>query len=98
MDQQRSEIAQREQHCMEIATSKTSDEVARIRIAQAPTADEEILIAKDQGKRELLRCKAVAQQENEALSSQEHAEYQQQGQEERDRSSLMMMLMTSRPH
>ncbi len=98
MDQQRAEIAQREQHCMEIATSKTSDEVARIRSAQEPTADEEILIAKDQGKRELQRCKEEADRAKEELSSRERAEYQQQGEEERQRSSLMMMLTTSRPH
>ena len=98
MDQQRAEIARREQHCMEIATSKTSDEIARIRSAQEPTADEEILIAKDQGKRELQRCKEEADRAKEELSSRERAEYQQQGEEERQRSSLMMMLTTSRPH
>ena len=97
MEQRSAEIAQRERHCIDAAMSKTSDEVARIGIAQEPTANEETRIAKAEGEHQLQRCIVEAERENDELSSQERAEYKQQAEEERQRSSLMMILTTSRP-
>jgi hypothetical protein len=44
------------------------------------------------------RCEAEAEREREALASHERDEYQLQGDEERARGSLMMIMTTSRPH
>ena len=97
MKQRSGEIAQRERRCLEGAMSQTRDEVARIRIAHEPFAEERTRIAEDEGERELGRCRAEADQEKEELSARERAEYGLRGDEERERSSLMMVLTTSRP-
>ncbi|HXN85821.1 MAG TPA: hypothetical protein VN867_07095 [Candidatus Binataceae bacterium] len=96
--QQSAAIAQRERQCMEHATSQTNDELARIESSHDTFAHDHIQAAKDDGKRELLWCKVEADQEQKQLSSRELAEYQTQGEEERQRSSLMMIMTTSRLH
>jgi hypothetical protein len=45
-----------------------------------------------------LQCDADAQRATDELFSKERAEYESQAQEDRDRSTLMMMLTTSRLH
>jgi hypothetical protein len=96
-EQQSGEIAQRERRCEDGAASRTGDEIARIRIGHEPFAEEHVRLAQDEGEQELSQCKANADREKEELSSQERSEYELQGREERERSSLMMVLTTSRP-
>jgi hypothetical protein len=91
------EIARRERHCVDRAISQTSDEIDRIGMDNEPFAEDRVRIAAEEGERKVSRCGAEASQENEEISWRERAEYQLRGEEERERSSLMMVLTTSRP-
>lgn len=91
------EIAVREQQCIDETETRSNDQVARIAAASDP--DEEMLMQKanDERDRELYQCRTAADRENDELTSSERAQYQDDVQDERDRSALMMILTTSSP-
>lgn len=96
--QQSQRIAELEQQCIEEATRNTNAELEHI--ARTPDSLTQLrnqaAIATGQG--EIARCKTEAEHLNEQISLQKRAEYQRQGEEERQRSSLMSILTTSRTH
>ena len=48
--------------------------------------------------RKVLECKAKATRDRDELSARARAAYQDNAQEKRDQESLMMILITSKPH
>ena len=97
--QERSEaIAAQERACKASVEKQTNDEVARIGAARDGFTESRMTSAKEQKHRQLAKCTADAQRATDELLSKERAEYESQAQEDRDRSTLMMMLLTSRPH
>jgi hypothetical protein len=52
----------------------------------------------DERDKDMSKCEAEEERENEELYSQERKEYVLQAEHERDQNTLMMILTTSRPH
>jgi hypothetical protein len=94
--QKSQEITQSERQCIARAARNASEEMAQINAAGDSLTELRTRTATTQAKREVAACKAEADRLNEKVSSQERAEYQRQEDEERERSSLMMTITTSR--
>jgi hypothetical protein len=93
------EISEREQQCIRAALIRSKDQIARIDVSpelNLSTGLQMRNIANDRD-RELSECKAYADREEEKLSACQRAEYQSRAKDERERSSLMMILTTPRP-
>jgi hypothetical protein len=93
------EISERDQQCIRAVLIRSNDQIARIAAGpklNSSTGLQMQNIANDRD-RELAKCKANADREEEELSACQRAEYQSRAKDERERSSLMMILTTSRP-
>ena len=97
--QERSQaIAAQERACKDSVEKRTDDELARIEASRDAFTESKTMSANEQKQRQLAKCTADAQRATDELFSKERADYESQAQEDRDRSTLMMMLITSRPH
>ncbi len=90
------EIARREAQCENAAAKRGADEIARV--APDASAQSRKSSAEDERDREISRCRAEADRANDQLSASERAEYELEGQQERDRAALMMTLTASSFH
>lgn len=91
------EISEREHQCIDAAVTRSNGQLARITPASDPGSNAGVRrqrVSNDR-ERELAKCKATADREQDELSARERAEYQRQAEEERSRSSLMSILTTS---
>ena len=97
LEEERRIIAEREQQCIDNTLTHSRDEMAHI--AATSDASVELLTqrAKNERDRELSECRAKADSENAEISARERDEYALQAQQEHDRATLMMILMTTRP-
>lgn len=98
MRQQGREIAGREQRCIDETTQRAADRIATAAAAPDAFAELEIQADGNQRDREVARCRAQAERENDALASSERNDYEVQARQEQDRAALMMILTTSHPH
>ena len=97
--QERSQaIAAQERACKDSVEKRTNDELSRIEALSDDFTESRMTSVNEQKHRQLLKCRADAQNATDELFSKERAEYESRAQEERDRSALMMILTTSRPH
>ena len=93
---QSEEISTREQQCIKEAVSHSNEQAARVPTpdafaaqgARQADADEDL---------EISQCKNAAQRDQAELAVREREEYADQVQQQRDRASLMAILITSRP-
>ncbi|HEV3109511.1 MAG TPA: hypothetical protein VGY99_03375 [Candidatus Binataceae bacterium] len=90
-------IVAQERACKNSVEKQTKDQLTQIDASDGFTQSK-MKSANDQKQRQLLQCDADAQRATDELFSKERAEYESQAQEDRDRSTLMMMLTTSRLH
>jgi hypothetical protein len=94
------EISGREQQCIRAALIRSNDQTAQIAASpglNSNTGVEMQNIVNDRD-RELSKCKANADHEEEELSVCQRADYESRAKDERERSALMMILTTSQPH
>jgi hypothetical protein len=94
------EIPEREQQCIHAALIRSNDQTAQITARpglNSNTGVEMQNIVNDRD-RELSKCQANAEHEEEELSACQRAEYESRAKDERERSALMMILTTSQPH
>ena len=94
------EISEREHQCILATVVRSNDQIVRIASTFDLIANAGVLIqtvAKDRD-RELAKCKATANREEDELSARERAEYERQAKQERERNSLMSTLTTSLSH
>ncbi len=91
-------IAAQERACKDSVEKRTNDELSQIEARSDDFTESRMTSANEQKHRQLLKCRADAQNATDELFSKERAEYESRGQEERDRSALMMILTTSRLH
>jgi hypothetical protein len=97
--QERSQaISAQERACKASVDKRTDDELAQIQASRDSFTESKTMSANQHKQRQLAKCTADAQQATDELFSKERADYESQAQEDRDRSTLMMMLITSRPH
>lgn len=91
------EISERERQCISATVTRSNNQVARIASSSDPPGNAGIriqMVANDRD-REVAKCKATAEREDNDLSARERAEYQRQAKEQRERNSLMSILTTS---
>ncbi len=97
--QERSQAIATQQHeCKDNVEKRTNYELAQIEATRDDFTESRITSENEWKHRQLAKCRADAQRAADALSSKDRAEYESQAQDDRDRSTLMMMLITSRPH
>jgi hypothetical protein len=92
-------ISEREQQCIRAALIRSNDQITRVAASPVPDSPavmqtQKLVNEKDQ---ELAKCKANADQEEAELSACQRAEYESKARDERDRSTLFSILMTSLP-
>ena len=90
------EISERERQCISAALIRSNDQIARIAASpdlNSNTGLEMQNVVNDRD-RELSKCKANADHEEEELSACQRAEYASRLKDERERSALMMILTT----
>jgi hypothetical protein len=92
-------ISERERQCIRAALMGSNNQIARIAASPDPNspAGLQTQILVNDRDRDLAKCKANADREEEELSACQRAEYQSRTKDESDRSSLIMVLTTSRP-
>ena len=98
--QESREIAERERQCIRAAVISRNNQIAQITAIPDPNADTAVrtqMVANDR-QRELSKCKANADRQEDELAARERAEYESRAKDERERNSLMMILTTSLPH
>ena len=90
-------IAAREKQCIDKTLTRSRDEMAGT--TATPDASVQLQIQKEgrERDRELLECRARADQENAEIYAHERDEYELQAQQEHHQAALMMILTTSRP-
>ena len=94
---QSQEISEREHQCIRATVTRSNDQIARIASTSDPTENDGVrmqMVANERD-RELAKCKATTEREEDEVSARERAEYQRQAKEERERNSLMSILTTS---
>lgn len=93
------EISEHERQCIRATVIRSNDQLAKIAATPDFDADTQMLtqMVTNERDRELSECKANAKREEDKLSVRERAEYASRAKEERQRSSLMMILTTSLP-
>jgi hypothetical protein len=91
-------ISAQERACKDSVEKRTNYELARIEVPRDDFTESRMMSENEQKQRQLAKCTADAQSATDELSSKDRAEYESQAQDDRDRSALMMMLITSRPH
>jgi hypothetical protein len=89
-------INERENRC--ISQALKSNDRPRTGARPGDSNDLQKQISEPDGNRRLLACITTADRAREKLSERERAIYAYHLQEEQDRDSLMMILITSRPH
>jgi hypothetical protein len=94
-EQESRKIAQRENRCIGGTLTPRDSVIANVATNPGATANPQT----NAGERErrLLECRANADHQRGELSARERADYQERAQEQHDRNSLMMILITSRP-
>jgi hypothetical protein len=97
-EQEIRKIDEGENRCVSEAVKSSDRQIASIGASSSASADQQTQKLAAQRDRRLLECRADADREREELTARERADYQDRAQEERDRSSLMMILTTSRLH
>lgn len=98
LEERNQKIAERAQQCKEEVEKRSKDEIAQITATPGASIKKRTEIAESERKNGLSRCQAEADRANDELSSTERSDYERRAEEERDRSALMMMFITSRPH
>jgi hypothetical protein len=93
---QSEEISDREQQCIKEAVGRSNDPAAQVARPDVP-AGQMAQQADANEDHEISRCKDTAQHDQAALAARARAEYEDEIQEQRDRASLMGILITSRP-
>ncbi len=91
-------IAAQERACKASVEKRTNDDLAPIAAGRENFTQTTVISANEQKHRQLAKCITDAQRATDELSSKERPEYESRAQEDCDRSTLMMMLITSRPH
>jgi hypothetical protein len=89
-------IVTREKQCIDKTLTRSRDEMA----GTTATPDASVQLQQKEGRerdRELLECRARADQENAEIYAHERDEYELQAQQEHHQAALMMILITSRP-
>ncbi len=97
LEKRNQKIAERTRQCKEEVEKRSKDEIARITASPDASTQKRTEVAESERESGLSRCKADADRATDELSSTQRSEYGRRAQEERDRSSLMMIFMT-RPH
>jgi len=97
--QESQEISGHERQCIRATVIRSNDQLARIAATPDFDPNTEILtqMVTNERDRELSECRAKAKREEDELSVRERAEYASRAKDERERSSLMMILTTSLP-
>jgi hypothetical protein len=92
-------ISERERQCIGAALMRTNNQIARFATSPDPNspAGLQTQILVNDRDRDLAKCKANADREEEELSACQRAEYQSRAKDESERSALIMILTTSRP-
>jgi hypothetical protein len=93
------EISEREQQCVRAALIRSNDQIAQLAASSddnslAGLQTQTLVNVRD---RNLAKCKANADREEEELSACQRSEYESRGKDERDRSALIRILTTSQP-
>jgi hypothetical protein len=96
-EQESRKIEERENRCIGATVTPSDREIANVPTTPGATADSQTNKLADERDRRLLECRANADRERAELSARERAAYQDRVQEQHDRNSLMMTLITSRP-
>jgi hypothetical protein len=93
------EISEHERQCIRATVIRSNDQLAKIAATPDFDADTQMStrMVTNERDRELSECKAKAKREEDELSVRERAEYASRAKDERQRSSLMMILTTSLP-
>jgi hypothetical protein len=94
------EISEHEQQCIRAALIRSNHRTSQIAADPGLNSNAGVQmqnIVNDRN-RELSKCKANAEHEEEELSACQRAEYESRAKDERERSALMMILTTSQPH
>jgi len=96
-EQESRKIEERENQC--IGGTVTPGDHGIANVATTPTGSTDLQMKKPAGEpaHRLFECRANADRERAELSARERADYQERTQEEHDRNSLMMILITSGP-
>jgi hypothetical protein len=97
-EQEIRKIDEGENRCVSEAVKSSDRQIASIGASSSASADQQTQKLAAQRDRRLLECRADADREREELTARERADYQDRAQEERYRSSLTMILTTSRLH
>jgi hypothetical protein len=92
--QQSEEISEREQQCIEQAVSRTNEQNAQVGRPDALAGQVERQAATHH---EISQCKDAAHRDQAELGARERSEYENEAQQQRDRASLMAILITSHP-
>jgi hypothetical protein len=96
LEEERQIVAGREQQCIDNTLTRSRGQMARV-VATADASVESMMqLAEKERDRRLAECRARADGENAEISARERNEYELQRQQEHDRTTLMMMLTTSR--
>lgn len=96
-ERENQKINESESRCISAAMTSSDHEKANIAVSPGAYTEQTKQPAGERDRR-LDECKANAEREREGLSARERTDYQAGAQEERDHSSLIMILTTSRPH
>ena len=94
-EQESRKIAQHENRCIDGTVTPRDRGIANVATTPGATADPQTNAGERD--RRLLECRANADHEGAELSARERADDQERAQEQHDRNSLMMILITSGP-
>jgi hypothetical protein len=97
LEKQSRTIAAREKECIDKTLIRSHDESAGTTPTSDASAQLQLLKERRERDREVLQCRATADQENADVYAHEREEYQLQAQQERHRAALMVILTTSVP-
>jgi hypothetical protein len=93
------EISEHARQCIRAALMRSNDQIAWIAASPDPDSPAELqrqILVNDRD-RDLAKCRANADREEEELSACQRAEYESRGKDESDRRALITILTTSRP-
>jgi hypothetical protein len=90
-------VAVRERQCIDETLTWSRDKMAGIGATSDASVELQTQRETRERDRDLLECRARADQEKADIYSHERDEYQLQAQQEHDRAALMMILTTSQP-
>jgi len=98
LDEQAALVSKLERQCEEKTVREINLEIAQVAASGDTLTDLRIKTIRAEGDRQIAECSAEADRENEKITRSEISEYERQGQEQRQRNSLMATLTSSRIH